>query len=107
MVQLSGRHLRLVPDGGMPGAGRRSARRRDWMSRCSCAHGRPAHAHYRRGTECAFCGCYGFCRRPLGRLLRRGPGRPSAGLGTASYLLTPAGAERAASFWRVRRLLRT
>ena len=106
MVQLPGRHLRLVPDGGMPTVAG-ADRRRDWMSRCSCAHGRPAHAHYRRGTDCAYCGCYGFCRRPLGRLLRRGPGRGSAGSRAAGYLLSPMGAARPASFWRVRRLLRT
>ncbi len=86
MVRLPSRHLRLVPDGGMlrvPGVGRRLARRCAWtMSRCSCAHGRAAHAHYRRGTDCAFCGCYGYCRRPLGRL-RLGPGAGSAGLRAA------------------------
>lgn len=24
---------------------------------CSCGHVRAAHEHYRRGTDCALCGC--------------------------------------------------
>ncbi|SFT34198.1 hypothetical protein SAMN05660657_00229 [Geodermatophilus amargosae] len=42
---------------------------------CStCDHGKQAHAHYRRGTDCALCPCARY-RRPalLGRLLRLAP----------------------------------
>jgi hypothetical protein len=31
---------------------------------CGCGHAKPAHAHYRRGTDCAFCDCARY-RRPL------------------------------------------
>ncbi len=24
---------------------------------CGCGHGRTAHEHYRRGSDCAFCDC--------------------------------------------------
>ena len=36
---------------------------------CSCGHPRQAHQHYRRGSDCAMCGCGRF-RRP--RRLRLG-----------------------------------
>ena len=36
---------------------------------CGCGHGRPAHEHYRRGSDCALCACARY-RRPL--LLRLG-----------------------------------
>lgn len=38
---------------------------------CGCGHGRTAHEHYRRGTDCALCGCERY-RRPLLRRLRSG-----------------------------------
>jgi len=47
---------------------------------CRCGHDRLAHQHYRRGTECALCGCLrwsrpGLLRGPtpgfLHRLFRR------------------------------------
>jgi hypothetical protein len=39
---------------------------------CTCGHGRQAHQHYRRGTDCALCACAGFRRPFLSRLrLRR------------------------------------
>ena len=47
---------------------------------CRCGHERLAHQHYRRGSECALCGCpqwspRGLLRLPapgfLGRLFRR------------------------------------
>jgi hypothetical protein len=34
---------------------------------CSCGHGKQAHEHYRRGSDCALCGCARF-RRPRFRL---------------------------------------
>lgn len=40
--------------------------------RCVCGHGRTAHEHYRRGSDCGICGvaeCAAY-RRPKG-LLRR------------------------------------
>ncbi|MFN2536786.1 MAG: hypothetical protein ABR549_01360 [Mycobacteriales bacterium] len=27
---------------------------------CRCGHGKDAHEHYRRGSECSGCGCVGF-----------------------------------------------
>ena len=35
---------------------------------CGCGHGRTAHEHYRRGSDCAFCACAKY-RRPLLRRL--------------------------------------
>jgi hypothetical protein len=33
---------------------------------CTCGHGRTAHEHYRRGTDCALCTCARFRKnRPL------------------------------------------
>lgn len=39
---------------------------------CRCGHDRAAHAHYRRGADCALCGCGRFRgaavrRMPAGR----------------------------------------
>ena len=31
-------------------------------TRCSCGHGKQAHAHYRRGSDCALCDCGRFHR---------------------------------------------
>lgn len=41
---------------------------------CSaCAHGKQAHLHYRRGTDCALCACGRYRGRSLlGRLVRLG-----------------------------------
>ncbi len=36
-----------------------------------CGHGRQAHTHYRRGTDCALCTCAKYSRSLLGRLLGR------------------------------------
>lgn len=38
---------------------------------CSCGHPRRAHEHYRRGSDCAMCGCRRF-RRPRRLALRLG-----------------------------------
>jgi hypothetical protein len=39
---------------------------------CTCGHGRQAHEHYRRGSDCALCDCARFRRRRHLRLgLRR------------------------------------
>ena len=38
---------------------------------CGCGHAKPAHEHYRRGSDCAFCDCTRY-RRPLLRRLRSG-----------------------------------
>lgn len=35
---------------------------------CSCGHGRTAHEHYRRGTDCALCRCRKYHRPLLTRL---------------------------------------
>jgi len=40
---------------------------------CGCGHGRDAHEHYRRGTDCALCSCSRYRRPLLSRL--RGAGR--------------------------------
>jgi hypothetical protein len=40
---------------------------------CRCGHGKRAHQHYRRGTDCALCGC-GSYSRPWTALFRL-PGR--------------------------------
>ena len=29
---------------------------------CSCGHDKPAHSHYRRGSDCSGCGCTGYVR---------------------------------------------
>jgi hypothetical protein len=38
---------------------------------CTCGHGKRVHEHYRRGTDCALCGCGRFRRPVLGRLMGR------------------------------------
>jgi hypothetical protein len=38
---------------------------------CSCGHGKQAHEHYRRGTDCAVCSCARYDRPLLRRLLSR------------------------------------
>jgi hypothetical protein len=38
---------------------------------CGCGHGRQAHQHYRRGTDCSLCDCARYGRSLLARLLRR------------------------------------
>jgi hypothetical protein len=38
---------------------------------CSCGHGRQAHEHYRRGSDCALCTCGKFRRPVLTRLIGR------------------------------------
>ena len=35
---------------------------------CGCGHARPAHEHYRPGSDCAFCDCARYRRPLLGRL---------------------------------------
>jgi hypothetical protein len=36
------------------------------LPRCRCGHGKSAHSHYRRGTDCSLCDCPRFrrARRP-------------------------------------------
>ncbi|SDC39330.1 hypothetical protein SAMN05660690_1245 [Geodermatophilus telluris] len=36
---------------------------------CDCGHGKQAHQHYRRGSDCAFCGCARYHRPLLRRLI--------------------------------------
>jgi hypothetical protein len=36
---------------------------------CACGHGKQAHEHYRRGSDCSFCGCAKFSRSRLRRLI--------------------------------------
>jgi hypothetical protein len=36
---------------------------------CACGHGKQAHEHYRRGTDCALCRCGKFSRPLLRRFL--------------------------------------
>ena len=38
------------------------------LARCACGHGRPAHDHYRRGSDCGLCWCRRFAR-PLSERL--------------------------------------
>jgi hypothetical protein len=39
----------------------------------ACAHGKQAHLHYRRGTDCALCACGRYRGRSLlGRLVHLG-----------------------------------
>ena len=40
----------------------RLSRRARYDTPCRCHHGRAAHEHYRRGTDCALCGAQ-QCRR--------------------------------------------
>jgi hypothetical protein len=35
---------------------------------CACGHGKPAHHHYRAGSDCALCSCRKYHRSLLGRL---------------------------------------
>jgi hypothetical protein len=37
---------------------------RDLGRSCSCGHGKQAHDHYRRGSDCSLCPCQRY-RRPL------------------------------------------
>lgn len=32
---------------------------------CRCGHGKQAHEHYRRGSDCALCACGRFRRRRM------------------------------------------
>ncbi len=36
--------------------------RRTSDRRCACGHGRDAHEHYRRGSDCALCDCPAYRR---------------------------------------------
>jgi hypothetical protein len=39
---------------------------------CSCGHGREAHEHYRKGSDCGICGvagCAAYARAPLHKRL--------------------------------------
>ena len=38
---------------------------------CSCGHGKQAHEHYRRGSDCAMCSCAKYSRPFLSRFLPR------------------------------------
>lgn len=38
---------------------------------CSCGHGKQAHEHYRRGSDCAMCSCAKYSRPFLSRFLSR------------------------------------
>ena len=38
---------------------------------CSCGHGKQAHQHYRRGSDCAMCSCAKYSRPFLSRFLSR------------------------------------
>jgi hypothetical protein len=40
---------------------------------CTCGHGKPAHSHYRAGTDCSLCGCERFDRPLMSRLGFRRP----------------------------------
>jgi hypothetical protein len=40
----------------------------DMGKACVCGHGKRAHEHYRKGTDCAFCECSRFHRSILARL---------------------------------------
>ena len=56
--------------------GREDVRATPASGRCLCGHGRPAHRHYRRGSDCGICGaaeCAAY-RQP-GGILRRLLGR--------------------------------
>jgi hypothetical protein len=60
------RALRLVPAGA-------DAAHVTMGTPCSCGHGKQAHEHYRRGSDCALCPCRRFSRGLLARLgLRAG-----------------------------------
>jgi len=43
-----------------------AARRTGGTAPCRCGHGRDAHMHYRRGSDCALCECprWSPARRP-------------------------------------------
>jgi hypothetical protein len=38
---------------------------------CSCGHGKRAHEHYRRGSDCAMCSCAKYSRPFLSRFTSR------------------------------------
>ncbi len=60
-----GRMLRVVAAGAdVEGAGLEKP--------CACGHGRAAHQHYRRGSDCSLCACGTFRRPLLARLGLRG-----------------------------------
>jgi hypothetical protein len=73
LVVSSQEHLRYRPRRHLRPAAASQATPR--IAPCStCDHGKRAHAHYRRGTDCALCSCARY-RRPalLGRLMRLAP----------------------------------
>lgn len=46
----------------------------DGLACIDCGHGQKAHAHFRRGTDCALCDCKrfpGLIRRALAAIRRR------------------------------------
>ena len=53
--------LRPVPPASGPSE-------QDMGKPCACGHGKRAHQHYRKGTDCAFCECGRFHRSILARL---------------------------------------
>ncbi len=45
----------------------------DTSPACACGHGKTAHEHYRRGSDCALCDCRRYHRSLLVRLGIRKP----------------------------------
>ncbi len=73
-------HPGSVPDPGSDGAGPHpAAHAARWGANvCRCGHDKAAHAHYRRGSDCAMCGparCPRFRTQPRGAWLQPIAGR--------------------------------
>jgi len=60
-----------VDAGPMPAATPPPTSDAGWRKTCGCGHSMEAHAHYRRGTDCALCGCPRFANRIRAALTRR------------------------------------
>ena len=50
---------------------------------CRCGHDRNAHAHYRKGSDCALCGCRRWRRKWLTGKQQKGDERHGQGRRTA------------------------
>ena len=82
MLRSTSTRLLARPDGQRAGGGEKPTEPRpqlggsgalpaDQGPHCSCGHGKRAHEHYRKGSDCALCDCLRFRRRGFIRLWSR------------------------------------
>jgi hypothetical protein len=70
-VRLGGNVVAVIAAPTEAPAGRASRTAVVGGKSCSCGHGKHAHEHYRRGSDCALCACGKFRRSVMARLTGR------------------------------------